>query len=156
MTLLAIDPGSIVSGYTIVDIDTYKIIDKGIIENNQIHTLKADHVVIERFQSYGMAVGLSVMIAIWWAGRFYEHFGENTDRIFRKDIKLNICGVTRAKDTNIRHALIERFAKHDLKRGTGTKANPDWFYGFKKDIWAAYAIAVTWIDNKNGKIKLDI
>ena len=62
--------------------------------------------------------------------------------------KIHICHDSRAKDTNIRHALIDRFAKFDKKQGKGKRDNPDWFFGFKKDLWAAYAVGITYIETK--------
>jgi hypothetical protein len=46
----------------------------------------------------------------------------------------------KAKDSNIRQALIDRFGE------VGIKKNPGWFYGFKKDIWQAYAVGITYHD----------
>jgi hypothetical protein len=39
-------------------------------------------------------------------------------------------------------AIVDRFASGQPNRGKGTKAKPGWFYGFRADIWQAYALAV--------------
>lgn len=158
MNILAIDPGSTHSGWVIMDGWTYKPIYYGKTPNELMKTvfkeycspLACDYVVIERIASYGMAVGRDVFDTCEWIGRFTELAKQNNcgavEYITRKDEKLTICGSMKAKDSNIRRALIDRFAQHDMKNGKGTKANPDWFYGFKADIWQAYAVGVTWAD----------
>lgn len=49
----------------------------------------------------------------------------------------------KAKDSNIRQALVDRFAKDTPNKGKGTKKNPGYFYGFKADIWSAMSIVYT-------------
>lgn len=99
-----------------------------------------------------MAVGQTVFETCVWIGRFKEIAEAQNikvDYIYRKDEKMNLCYSMKAKDSNIRQALIDRFGV------VGTKKNPGWFYGFKKDIWAAYAVGITYLDmylktNTNG------
>lgn len=152
MKILSIDPGNEFSGYCIIDSETYKPLEFGKIENNElleiIKTKQYDNSAIEMIASYGMSVGKSVFDTCVWIGRFIQALNVPYKYIYRRDEKMEICGSMRAKDTNIRHALIDRFAKHDFNSGKGTKANPDWFYGFKADVWSAYAIAVTYIDRE--------
>ena len=155
MRILAIDPGNAESGWVMVDEILFPLAfakePNDAVES--IITLQSEHidrVVIERIASYGMAVGREVFETCEEVGRLSvlaETCGIPVSYVYRKDEKLTICGSPKANDANIRRALIDRFARHDLKNGKGTKADPDWFYGFKADIWAAYAVAVTWHDS---------
>lgn len=157
--ILAIDPANIESGYVLLDMDL-KPIEKGKVKNEMLledirmdnfwdnSKDEKDYIAIEMIASYGMPVGREVFETCVWIGRFIQAIGNGIEPvlIYRQEEKLNLCGNKRAKDTNIRQALIDRFAKHDFKNGKGTKKNQDWFYGFKADMWAAYAVAVTFYD----------
>lgn len=160
--IIAIDPGNIESGYVITG-DDLSVWDKGKVENEYLLSIvlrncidKATedkepiHVAIEMIASYGMSVGQSVFETCLWIGRFIQEVcirtGEEPTLIYRKDEKMNLCGTMKAKDSNIVQALIDRFAPNTPNKGKGTKKAPGWFYGFKKDIWQAYAVGVTYND----------
>lgn len=94
-------------------------------------------VIIEMVASYGMAVGETVFQTCVAIGNFKEIAESQNipvEFVYRKDEKINLCNSMKAKDSNIRQALIDRFGE------VGTKRSPGWFYGFKKDVWSAYAI----------------
>lgn len=155
MKLIALDVGTTQSGYCIVDVDTYKPLEFGKVDNNilleKVKNSEYDMLVYEEFQSYGMPVGKSTIESITWNGRYIQSALDREKKvyaIYRKDEKINLCGTMKAKDSNIRQALVDRFAKFDFKSGKGTKNNKDFFYGFSKDSWSAFAISTTWIDKQ--------
>lgn len=158
MIVLAIDPGNEKSGYCFIGTHDLRPGPFGKVTNEELLEIISNHwynvCVVERAAGYGMPVGKDVFETCEWLGRFIQtakHIMRRTGYVYRKDEKLHICGDSRANDTNIRHALIDRFAKHDFKTGKGTKKNPDFFYGFKADIWAAYAVGITYIETKMEK-----
>ncbi|MDF2984919.1 MAG: hypothetical protein K0R50_429 [Eubacterium sp.] len=164
MRVIAIDPGNTKSAYCIIDADTLRPLAFGILKNEElrkeIRAMKFeedDRTAIEMMQSYGNLIGKDVLDTVFWIGRFYEVFRRKTyakpQLIYRMEEKMHICHDSKAGDPNIRRALIDRFAKHDFKCGRGTLKNPDWFHGFKDDIWAAYAIGLTFIETKYIKIE---
>ena len=156
-TLLAIDPGTTQSGYVTMDMETYKPLDFGKLPNdillNIVDCLDSsgtiDTAVIEMPQFFGanMTAGATVFETCVWVGRFMGTLTVDPKRMYRSSIKAIVTGSARATDAQVRQVLIERFAKHDMKNGKGTKANPDWFYGFRADMWQAYAAGVAYIDD---------
>jgi hypothetical protein len=93
----------------------------------------------EHIASYGMAVGASVFETCVWIGRFMQvsqQAGSDFSRVFRRDIKLHLCNSPRAKDGNVRQALLDRLGPQ------GTKKAPGPTYGVKSHEWAALAVAV--------------
>ncbi len=151
--ILAIDPGTTKSGYCIIE--KYKPVQFGIVDNDEmIKIIKEktfDKIVIEQIKSYGQAVGQTTLDTCVWIGR-YMQVGSGSARqvlvIPRMDVKMNICKTSRANDSTIRQALIDRFAYDQPNKGKGTKDNPGWFYGFRGDVWQAYALGVTVQDMK--------
>ena len=153
--VLAIDPGDVESAFVLMDSETLEPLEFAKLSNPALaawmdtNYMDIDEFVIERVQSYGMAVGKNVFRTCEWTGRFVQivyGYGIGAKYVYRKDEKLHICHDSRAKDANIRRALIDRFATHDMKNGKGTKDNPDFFYKFKADCWAAYAVGLTYIE----------
>lgn len=150
-TVLAIDPGSTESGWALIDTTDGHPLGIGKTDNHELiqsiragDFLNVDHVAIEMVASYGMAVGATVFDTCVWIGRFDEALADTAplELVFRRDVKLHHCGQTKAKDSNIRQALVDRFAPGQSNHGKGTKAEPGWFHGFRADVWQAYALAV--------------
>lgn len=156
MKLIAIDPGPKESGICILD-EHYTPLEAGKTENlllldNLVIPSGSDvFVVIEMVGHYGtgMPAGKEVFETCVWIGRFLQWFeerGVTTDTLERREVKMNLCGNARARDSNIRQALVDRFAPMTKNYGKGTKKNPGFFYGFASDAWQAYALGVTYLD----------
>lgn len=157
--ILAIDPGNIESGFVYM-CDDLSICECGKIKNELLlakiykkdfYPKGEERFAIEMVASYGMAVGKTVFDTCVWIGRLQEAIrnvypGVDIQFIYRKDEKMNLCHSMKAKDSNIVQALIDRFAPNTPNKGKGIKKEPGWFYGFKKDIWQAYAVGVTYYD----------
>lgn len=148
-TIFAIDPGNKESGYAFISMPDFQLLDFGKVDNQSLLqdipfiATQADSFAIEMVASYGMPVGKDVFETCVWIGRFIQNAGIEHHFVYRKDEKLCLCGSLKAKDSNIRQALIDRYAKFDFKNGKGTKKNPDTFYGVSKDVWQAIAVGVT-------------
>lgn len=139
-TILAIDPGCTDSAWIL-----YKdgeIITFGKNLNSEVMNIvkfgNGQHLAVEMIASYGMPVGKEVFETCVWIGRFLEAWNGDHTLIYRKDVKMHLCGSMRAKDANIRQALIDRFGP------AGTKKAPGGTYGISKDVWSALAVAVTY------------
>ena len=152
--IFAIDPGNELSAYAVLDSDL-RPVRFGKITNDKMldiitamfsQTQNHDHFAIEMIGHYGtgMPAGRTVFDTCVWIGRFVQQHcslqEEDPVFIMRKDEKMNLCGNMKAKDSNIRQALIDRFGV------VNTKKNPGWFYGVSKDVWQAIAVGVTYYD----------
>lgn len=107
--------------------------------------LESPVLAVEMIASYGMLVGADVFETCVWIGRFVERWGGKHALVYRRDVKLHLCDSPRAKDANIRQALIDRFGPGKAT-AIGTKKAPGPLYGFKSHLWAALAVAVTYHD----------
>ena len=142
MIIFAIDPGTVESGLCMFE-TTRLMIKCGIKPNAAIlEAIKAadvDLLAIEMFSSFGMPVGKEVFETVLWIGRFKQAWREPdaVRLVYRRDVKLWLCNNTRAKDANIRQALIDKLGPQ------GTKKEPGPTYGIKSHGWAALAVAVT-------------
>ena len=157
--ILALDVGTKETGYCIVSERTLKPLEFGIVANdavyeriNRLLKYHGEHkLAIEQFASYGPSnpIGATTIEAITWNGKYIreaELKGIPYEYVYRKEEKMLIVGNMKCGDTEIRRALIKRFA--NTKTGKGTKNFPDYFYKFSDDMWSAYSVALVCIMRK--------
>lgn len=113
-----------------------------------VHVLAKEHrhVAIERMACYGRPVGKEVLETCEWIGRMMEtaiRAGAEVTLIYRRDVVLQLCNSCRGvKDSHVRQALIDKLGPV----GTSSKKGP--LYQIKRDMWAALAIADTWMTSR--------
>lgn len=95
--------------------------------------------VIEMVASYGMPVGKSIFDTVLGIGELCErHAGAKL--LTRMEVKRSLCRDSRAKDSNVRQVIIDRFGGPQEKKKGGQ------LYGVSKDVWAAIAVALAAAD----------
>lgn len=155
--ILAIDPGTIQSGWCRLD-RKGEPMDSGVESNADMLRMVSDLDVvdvlgdvlaIEMVASYGMPVGWEVFETVRWIGRFQQAWKkpEAVRLIYRQDVKLHLCKSVRAKDAHVWQALKDRFGE------PGTKKNPGALYGVKSHARAALAVAVCVFDQMKGELQ---
>jgi len=152
--ILAIDPGPVRSAWLVYAPELERP-ETFAIETNEellarLHAVRpaVGAVVIEKVESFGMSVGAEVFETVFWSGRFAEAVLSRPSppalvRLGRMAVKFHLCQTAKAKDANIRQALIDRFGGASA---IGRKAKPGPLYGVAHDVWSALAIAVTHAD----------
>lgn len=147
MKLLAIDPGTTESGWCVFD--GARVLMSGQADNLSLLAGMKDKgcekLAIEMVASYGMPVGREVFETCVWIGRFMQawYVPSEVQLVYRQEAKLHLCKSVRAKDGNIRQALLDRFGE------VGTKKNPGPLYGVSGHVWSALAVAVTAMETKS-------
>lgn len=141
--LIAIDPGTTDGAYVVWDVVAAKVVEAKILPNDTlIEFIKqqqfTDKVFCEMIASYGMAVGKETFETCVWIGRCEQvclDRGWTFQRVYRMDVKMHHCHSMKAKDANIRQALIDKYGVQ------GTKKAPGPLYGIASHMWSALAIA---------------
>lgn len=149
MIISAIDPGTTQSGY--VETSGDEVLYADVVQNDELiemiraisgygaaRMIEPRRLVIERFEARGMPIGDESIETMIWTGRFMQawHNPAEVEFLKRSQIKIALCGTAKAKDANIRQALIDRLGS------PGTKKAPGPTYGVTSHAWAALAVAV--------------
>ena len=144
--LIAIDPGTTHSAYVIYDHPD--VVEKGILLNEELADKLWNRdpdgvkLYVEMVASYGMPVGRTVFETCVWIGRFIGAYIGDWEYVYRKDVKMHLCNSVKAKDGNIRQAIMDLYGS-ERSVAIGTKNSPGPLYGVSKDVWAALGVAIT-------------
>lgn len=155
MIVLAIDPGPKESAFIVCSQELngdWELCERGKTPNESLLVrIEAEHerpawriaaVVIEQVSCMGMPVGAEVFETVFWSGRFVQAWNKQFFRVKRHQVKMHLCGNMRAKDANIRQALIDKIGKQGTKKQQGPT------YGLSGDVWSALAVGVTFIESR--------
>jgi len=159
MNLLCIDPGTESSGVVVIDTVTMDVVSiHGSASNWEVLDMVAieycEHMAIEMIQGQGMPVGRETFETCLWIGRFIQAFrnGQDHTLIYRGVVKDVLCGSRKAKDANIRQALLDRYPRSGGGKTPqiGTKAQQGPLFGMSTHAWPALAVGHAWVEiNKN-------
>lgn len=139
MNILAIDPGPKVSGY--YGREHGQPAFAGVMENDDLLVLlrgihaTCNILALEYMEARGMPFGNESLDTVFWTGRFYEAFRGGRHLVRRRDVKIALCGSTRAKDANVAAALRDIYGERDTKKNP----NPA-LRGVTSHAWAALAV----------------
>lgn len=148
--ILALDPGPERTGFVVYrggevelsGVETNKTLLYGVVACAFYRTL-----AIEMIASYGMPVGREVFETCVWIGRYVHawHTPDEVRLVYRRDVKLHLCGTARAKDGNVRQALIDLFPATGGGKvpQIGIKSKPGPLFGMSTHAWSALGVAIT-------------
>jgi hypothetical protein len=148
--IFAIDPGTTQSGWVLFD--GAKVVDSGVHDNHDLLRWVqagqgADTIAIEMMQARGMPFSNDEMRTLVWVGRFQQAWRapDEVRLVFRKDVKMHVCGQMKANDANVRQGLINLFPGSGGGKTpqVGTKGQPGPLYGVSSHAWPALGVAVT-------------
>ncbi len=179
MTLLAIDAGRDQSAWVVLDglaIKRFGIDDNRVLCEHILPSvlIGVPHMAIERMEARGMPTANDELRTCEVIGRIMQAWEPKPwTGIYRREVKMAMCGYARARDSNIRQALIDRWGGHDKAVGgrkcpeckgkgwrgrgrpqceeccgSGWKHPPGELHGIKADLWQALACGLTHIDTQ--------
>lgn len=155
MMIMALDPGTTESAMVAIDTALVRpVVHTELLPNADMRQwltavpLVGVSLIIEKVESYGMAVGEETFTTVYWSGIFAEAYGlHRTHQMGRKAVKLHHCGTVRATDANIRQSIIDRYGGKD--KAMGKKSAPGPLFGITGHKMAALALALTWAETKS-------
>lgn len=147
--IIGIDPGTTESAFVTlrdgIPVEHGKVLNHALLSQlRKDWDPKTDSIALESVASFGMAVGKEVFETVFWSGIFYEAWayrGGNTKRVYRREVKLYLCETSKANDSNIRAAIIDRYGGKEAAIGVKARQGP--LYGIRSDRWQALAVALT-------------
>jgi hypothetical protein len=150
--ILAIDPGTKRTGWVVIDLELSMPLASGIEDAPYGEDFllwlsaiePATHVVIEKpvCQKYS---GSDVSETAILTGHIASGLRHCQVTLITRSKVRGVLQTTGGGDSAIINRLWNMFTPGAPNKGKGTKEEPGWFYGFKGDIWQAYALGVTYI-----------